>query len=133
MSDIAKVASVRTTGFVVENSARQHTWTIDEPESNGGTDTAPTPIEALGGALGACTIATLQMYLDRKGWTATHLAVNVDVDWRAVPPTVTRTIDCRGDFDDEQRARLAKIANACPVHKLLSNASTVTTAWSSGS
>jgi putative redox protein len=128
-SRVVEVSTVMRSGYLVDASARNFRWTIDEPEATGGTDSAPNPIEQLAGALGACTIATIAMYLDRKGWVAERLAADVTVDWRANPPTVHRVIECTGRFDAEQRTRIARVADACPVHKLLANASTVTTEW----
>lgn len=126
---IVRVATVRRHRYVVDATSRHFAWAVDEPEASGGTDTAPNPIEQLAGALGACTIATIAMYLDRKGWVADHLGCDVQVDWRANPPTVRRLIRCAGPFDAEQQTRIARVADACPVHKLLANASQVTTSW----
>ena len=33
---------------------------------------------------------------------------------------IVRRITLQGDLNDEQRAQLLKVANACPMHKLLS-------------
>ena len=33
---------------------------------------------------------------------------------------ITRSIQLIGQLDDEQRQRLLQIANACPIHKVLS-------------
>jgi putative redox protein len=116
-------------GYAVRVTSRGHEWRIDEPVSLGGGNTAATPVEHLAGALGACTATTITMYLQRKGWVARSLAVDVAVDWRANPPTVARTIIMDADFDDEQQARVAKVADACPVHRIIANASVVTTTW----
>jgi putative redox protein len=116
-------------GFAVHVTSRGHEWRIDEPVSLGGTNSGATPVEHLAGALGACTATTITMYLQRKGWVARSLSVDVAVDWRVNPPTVARTIIIDADFDDDQQARVAKIADACPVHRIIANASTVTTTW----
>jgi putative redox protein len=127
--DLSIATATQVGGYAVAVTSRGHEWRIDEPVSLGGTNTAATPVEHLAGALGACTATTITMYLQRKGWEARSLSVDVAVNWRANPPTVARTIIMDADFTDEQQARVAKVADACPVHRLIANASTVTTTW----
>ena len=40
----------------------------DEPAVLGGHDVGPDPFEYLLAGLGACTVMTLRLYADRKGW-----------------------------------------------------------------
>ncbi len=62
----------------------RHTVVIDEPEQFGGTDTAPTPIELLAGAVAGCVTITLRMYARRKGWALDEVEVEVDDAARTV-------------------------------------------------
>jgi putative redox protein len=39
--------------------------------------------------------------------------------------TIDRKIMLQGDLSDEQRERLLQIANACPVHKILTHSITI--------
>ena len=39
--------------------------------------------------------------------------------------TIDRKIVLEGDLSDEQRERLLQIANACPVHKILTHSITI--------
>jgi putative redox protein len=104
---------------------RNHTLIADEPTEAGGQDAGPTAVEMVAGALSACTATTLRMYAQRKGWALDAVSVDVDLDWRAL--TVARSITLAGTLDDEQRARLLQIADACPVHKLLAGSVAVST------
>ncbi len=111
--------------FRVDLAARGHMLTTDEPVEAGGRNAGPTAVEMVAAALCACTATTLRMYAQRKGWDLQSVDVAVDLDWRGM--TSARRIKLTGALDDEQRARLMQIADACPVHKLLSGQVTVRT------
>ena len=115
-------------------STSSHILRTDEPESLGGLNTGPGPFEYLSAALGACTSITLRMYLNRKGWSADNIKVNVthskaeftDEDGRN-PDVFTRELHVEGKLSSEQRDKLIEIANKCPVHKTLNHASIIET------
>ena len=102
-----------------------HTWYADEPAEKGGSDTAPNPMQILLSALGACTTVTLEMYADHKDIKIEHiqvdLALNPAGDPEAGQNNIVRTITLKGDFTEDQYKRLLKVAESCPVHKLLTS------------
>lgn len=129
-----------TTGFAVELRAGDHVWYADEPTDLGGTDTGPNPYELLLSAVGACTAITVSMYCQRKGWNLHSVSAryeldkvhakdceDCDDDAKGKIDRVRSEIFIEGDFDDEQRARLAEVAQRCPVHKTIDNGVTFTT------
>jgi len=95
----------------------------DEPEDTGGKDLGFSPNELLASALAACTSATLRMYADHKQWDLQEVKLNVELDYNkeAGQTLITRTITLVGELDEQQRARLLAVANACPVHKILTH------------
>lgn len=103
----------------VTAKTRQHSWLIDEPSDLGGSDRAPTPDETLLAALGACTTITLQMYASRKKWILTDVQVTLELERLENGNLIHRHIQLEGALDEKQKDRLLAIANACPVHKLL--------------
>jgi putative redox protein len=95
----------------------------DEPLENGGQDLGFSPAELLIAALGSCTSATLRMYADRKGWDLQEVKIEIDLDRdeKGTKTIINRKLQLFGELDEEQRGRLFQIANACPIHKILTH------------
>lgn len=68
---------VAGTATQVNVQARQHGFTIDEPDSLGGTDLGPNPVEALLAALGACQVITFQVWAEKLGLTFDTLDIDL--------------------------------------------------------
>jgi uncharacterized OsmC-like protein/alpha/beta superfamily hydrolase len=120
-------------GFLTEIQVNRHSLLADEPAAVGGTDQGPTPFDLLVAALGACTSMTLRMYADRKGWPLeaacvrlTHAKVHASdcesCDLKeGMLDRIEREIEIEGPLDDEQKQRLLRIADRCPVHRTLTS------------
>jgi putative redox protein len=95
----------------------------DEPIDKGGKDSGFSPKELLASALAACTSATVRMFADHKGWQLEEVKIDVALerDDAANKTIIDRKIQFIGNLSDEQRKRLLAVANACPIHKILSN------------
>lgn len=128
---MSKITSVHTSiseeKYHSKISAGAHVLIADEPANEGGADLGPTPIQLLAGSLGSCTTITLRMYADRKGWPLQGADVNVTIDRTTTQASIQRNIRLHGPLDETQRARLMQVADACPVHKMLSAAIAITT------
>lgn len=93
----------------------------DEPIELGGKDLGFEPGQLLTASLGSCTSITLRMYADRKEWDVEEISVKVTLNNEDKNnPILMRTIEIKANLDEQQKSRLLTIANACPVHKLLS-------------
>lgn len=93
----------------------------DEPEELGGTNAGPAPGEFLLISLASCTAITLRMYADRKQWHVSKIKVEVASEKIDNTTLLKREITLEGNLEEDQRQRLLQIANACPVHKVLTN------------
>lgn len=128
---MSKITSVHTSisedKYRSKIAAGAHVLIADEPVNAGGLDLGPTPIQLLAGSLGSCTTITLRMYADRKGWPLQGADVNVTIDRTTTQASIQRNIRLHGPLDETQRARLMQVADACPVHKMLSAAIAITT------
>jgi putative redox protein len=112
----AATATIRTDRYHTDLQAGRHALAADEPANHGGADTGPPPFGLLLSGLGACTAITLRMYADRKGWPLERVDVQLvyTVKDRATR-WIDRTITLRGPLEDDQRARLAEVAEKTPV------------------
>lgn len=93
----------------------------DEPLDKGGQDKGFSPKELLASSLGACTCATVRMYADRKAWNLEKVDATVELLEEQGQTSFVVKITLTGDLDQEQRSRLLTVANACPVHKILTH------------
>ena len=91
----------------------------DEPPALGGQGAGFAPYDLLLASLGACTAITLRMYADRKGWPMESLEVGLRLHG-IEEKKIDRTLTIVG-LDDEQRARMADIAERTPVTLTLKN------------
>lgn len=110
-----------------------HTVISDEPLEEGGSDEGMNPYELLSGALASCTVITIQMYLERKGWKVDELIADVDMK-TITEDNITKNIFHRNlivksNLQDSELERLRYIANMCPISKIIEqgNNSVITT------
>ncbi len=132
MSDTSVTVTSTATPWRADITDGTHRWHADEPASVGGADTGPNPMQMICGALGACTVITVQMYAARKQWPLTGVEVTVVKNPRGKPADgateLDRQIRLSGELSAEQRARLLEVANKCPTHKLLAGTVRIATA-----
>jgi len=119
--------------FLCRVQAGRHGLLADEPDANGGRDAGPDPYQYLAGALGTCTVMTLNMYARHKKLAVERVGCEVSHDRihaedceecernEGKVDRLTRVITIEGDLDDDQRARMLEIADRCPVHRTLEN------------
>ena len=101
-------------------TAGRHQLLADEPPSAGGQNAGPAPYEYILAGLGACTVMTLTMYAERKGWQLG----DIDLDLRLLKDEtgathIERDLRCSAALSDEQWTRLLDICSKTPVTKTL--------------
>jgi uncharacterized OsmC-like protein/fermentation-respiration switch protein FrsA (DUF1100 family) len=144
--DIVDHVSVRETGqakFQNIVATGHHRLLADEPVAAGGLDSGPNPYDYLASALGACTSMTLRLYAEHKNLQLGRISVSVRHGKVATEhcsdcgkaaegrsgriDRFERDIAVEGDLDATLRAKLLEIADKCPVHRTLEQASAIVT------
>ncbi|WP_433956549.1 bifunctional alpha/beta hydrolase/OsmC family protein [Brevundimonas diminuta] len=129
------VASETLAGkFQLTVRSGKHTLFADEPELVGGLGSGLSPYELVSAGLAACTVMTMRLYANRKGFPlerATTTVRHEKVADMMPPDRFTRTIVLEGPLSDDQRARILEIADRCPVDLTLVRGSDVQTELSS--
>ncbi|MCR5875730.1 OsmC family protein [Phenylobacterium sp. J426] len=130
--DAVTVTETGVGKFQVEVLAGGAVFLADEPTDVGGLGSGPNPYDLLASALGACTVMTLRLYAERKGWPLKRATVRV-LHSRApsAKDCFAREVTLEGPLDGDQRRRLMEIADKCPVHRTLAGGSEIITVQAS--
>ncbi|HTW19079.1 MAG TPA: OsmC family protein [Mycobacteriales bacterium] len=111
---------------------RDHGLLVDQPASEGGWDSGPTPTELFVGGLVACVAHYAHRYLVRHELDTDNLRVTGDWELSPEGPARVARVAIRIDVPDSvpqaRRAALLAVASHCTVHNSLANAPTVTVA-----
>lgn len=140
----AVTARIGAVGYSTEIRTPDHALRADEPRSMGGTDAGPGPYDLLLASLAACKAMTLRMYADRKNWPLKGAKVRLRhhrVHARDCDDCETKEghvdvidgeLELTGELDEQQRQRLAEIADKCPVHRTLTTETQIRTRLADG-
>jgi putative redox protein len=113
-------AASTSTHYRTNITTGRHGLLADEPGSRGGQDAGPAPYDYLLAGLGACTVMTLQMYAERKGWELGEIRVDLELSKSDDTGTsIKRVLATSAPLSDEQWTRLLDIAGKTPVTRSL--------------
>ncbi len=146
--DIVDHVSVAETGrgkFQNIVATGPHRLLADEPVTVGGLDSGPNPYDYLAAALGACTSMTLRLYAEHKNLQLGRFSVSVRHGKVATEhcrdcgealegrsgkiDRFEREITVEGGVDAALQTKLLEIADKCPVHRTLEQASAIVTTF----
>lgn len=105
----------------------------DEPEKLGGEDFGPDPYTLLLSSLIACTLVTLRMYIDMKGLTIAEIEVEANlfykIENKGTVVHIERKITCSEELDIDLQKRLWRVAEKCPISKILKGIINISTVF----
>ncbi|MBI5587139.1 MAG: OsmC family protein [Deltaproteobacteria bacterium] len=92
----------------------------DTDVRNGGQNVGFRPHELLAGALGSCISIWVRKYAHDHGLAVEFVSVDIELD-RSSPDEVVfkKSISINGDLTEEERKRLYRVAETCPLQKTL--------------
>ena len=98
----------------------RHQYLTDKPESFGGQDAGPAPYDFLVSSLIACTMITLRMYAQHKGFELGEFSVEADfkankegLEW------IERRLHFKSNLDSALQDKILNICEKTPVTKTL--------------
>jgi putative redox protein len=112
-------------GLRFSASVRGHSVIMDQPAAGGGADTAATPLELLGAALGGCVALYVHQFCAARGIDDEDMRVEVVAESADAPKRIGRFIirlALPASMPSEYRAAVERVARTCPVHSTLTHA-----------
>ena len=102
---------------------RSHTVLVDQPHRGGGEDSAPSPIELLGAALGTCIALYVQQFCHARGLPYEGLSVEVEQHGATSPSRIGKFavhVSLPVELPPQYAALIDRVARSCPAHNTLS-------------
>ena len=120
-----------TTGTRFSIKIRSHEILVDQTLKGGGEDTAPTPIELLGAALGSCIAYYVNQFLTTRDLPASGMRVEV-IQLKASNPSRVESFTVRlvlpEGIPEHLMPVIQRVIHTCPVHNTLSGGAKVNVA-----
>jgi putative redox protein len=91
----------------------------DEPQSLGGSDSAPAPHELLPAMLASCVSTMIVLYAQKRDWELGDVSVDVVYDADVTPRRVDVRVHLPEGLSADQVVRLRRVADTCPVRRAL--------------
>ena len=113
--------------YRVDIVAAGHSLMADEPPANGGRNIGPGPFDLVVAGLAACTMITLRMYAERKGWAGFDLSAHLRHRMEDKTHCSDRQVEVSGVPDEAGIERLRDIVERTPVTLALKPAFTIST------
>ena len=109
-------------GLAFEIRVRGHEVISDMSVKDGGQDAGPSPVELLGGALGACVAMMVQGYCERHGYTDGEVGVSLTLELADSPKRVggiVVDVELPEGIPEDKKEVILRMAERCPVHETL--------------
>jgi len=107
-------------GYAVQARSRGHTWALDEPVSDGGTDTGPDPVSTFLGALLSCMTISFKATAHRRKVTIERMQGHVQSNLQGHVKNIAMTLEIWSpDREETVRTLLEPAKRGCFVSTVL--------------
>jgi putative redox protein len=113
--------------YRVDIVAAGHALVADESKEHGGGGAGPNPFELVVSGLAACTLITLRMYAERKGWGGVHITGQFRHRHEGDVHHIERKLQVSGAPDEAALRRMRDIVEKTPVTLALKAGFTIST------
>jgi putative redox protein len=116
------ITVTRKEGLEFDVRVRGHELTCDMSAKEGGRDAGPSPIELLGGSLGACIAMMVQGYCQRHGYTDGDVGVALTLELADSPKRVAGIVvdvELPAGVPEDKKEVIKRMAQRCPIHETL--------------
>lgn len=111
-------------GKVVTAHTRDHKIRTDQPLSNGGTNSSPSPFDLYLASIGTCSGIYVKSFCDNRNIPADGIRIIQTVEWnreKRLPSTIKLDIRLPAGFPEKYRASLIHAAGLCLVKKSIAD------------
>ena len=113
--------------YRIDIVAGGHALVADEGPALGGQDAGPAPFDLVLSGLAACTLITLRMYAERKGWSEVKVSGQLRHRMEDGKHLIDRRLEVSGAPDEAAVRRMREIAERTPVTLALKAGFTIST------
>ena len=116
------ITVTRKSGLEFGIGVRGHEVTTDMSDKDGGADAGPSPVELLGGSLGACIAMMVQGYCQRHGYTDGDVGVSLTLELADAPKRIGGIVvdlELPDGIPEEKLDVIRRMAERCPIHQTL--------------
>jgi len=125
-------ASLGRAPYRVDLAADGHVLVADESMEHGGGGVGPSPFDLVVAGLAACTLITLRMYAERKGWGAFRISGQFRHRAEDGRHLIDRRLQVAGAPDEAALERLRDIVERTPVTLALKQGFVISTTLREG-
>lgn len=108
-------ASLGSAPYHVDIAADGHALVADEAKEHGGGGEGPSPFDLVVSGLAACTLITLRMYAERKGWAEVRISGEFQLRTEDGRHVIDRQVRVTGAPDVAALERMRDIVERTPV------------------
>ena len=128
MSSTRQILVTLPGGRRVDAQVGTHVLQTDQPLSNGGTDTAPSPFELFLASMGTCAGIFIQGFCAKRGIPFEGIQVVEELTYDDSGALTGVDLDIRfpADFPEKYRDAVVKVADQCSVKRALASPPAIT-------